>query len=220
MLDRLLGLVAPHLCCGCGEIGAVLCDNCKSYIIKQPFSNCLLCAQPAQNGVCLQHETTYQQAWLVGERRAVLQRVIGNLKFQNMRSAAGTLAELFHARIPHLSRKTVIVPIPTASTHIRERGYDHALLLARQLGRLRGWRVENILERQHNKTQHHANRRQRFEQAATAFRVLGRLNADVTYLILDDIVTTGASLEHAARALKDAGAQRIVVAALARQPLD
>lgn len=220
MIDKLLSVVAPHLCCGCGKIGIVFCDRCKYDIKKRPFLGCLLCEAPSNAGICRRHKTAYNQAWIAGERQGALQRLIGGFKFQNVKAAAPSLAELLDEHLPLLSHTTVVVPVPTAPAHIRERGYDHMLLVARYFARQRGLSLSRIVTRAHSATQHHANREQRITQAQSAFRIEGDVQPDVPYLLLDDVVTTGSTIAEAGRVLKEAGAWEVWVAALARQPLD
>lgn len=221
MVDRLLGIVAPHLCSGCGQIGLLLCDNCKYNIISQTFSGCILCNRTTNEGICQHHKVAFQQIWVVGERSGTLQRLIGGFKFQNMKLASRSLAELLDARVPPLPPSTIIIPVPTASTHIRERGYDHTLLIAQHFAHLRGLRMNNrLIGRRHTKTQHSANRADRIRQAVSAFQLQDSVDQRVPYLIIDDVVTTGSTIQGVARLLNDAGADRVWVGALARQPLD
>ena len=139
MIDRVLSFIAPHHCSGCGFEGTLLCDNCKYDITSEPFSACVACGTGIANthGVCSNCEVPYQRAWCVADRRDQLQRLIGNYKFTNARSAYYPLADLFDASLPQLPANVVIVPVPTVNSHIRQRGYDHMLLIARRFGRLR-----------------------------------------------------------------------------------
>ena len=220
MIDALLSMVAPHLCSGCSQIGSTFCDNCKYNISEEPFSGCILCQKPHPFGVCDDHNSSYNQAFVVGERSGALQQLIGGFKFKNMKAASVALADLLDARLPPLPTDSVIVSIPTSPAHIRERGYDHMSLIAKRLGTLRRVTVSKVLVRDNTLTQHHANRKDRIEQAKSAFRVNQPLSADLTYIIVDDVVTTGATIEQAARQLRAAGATNVWVAAIARQPLD
>ena len=104
--------------------------------------------------------------------------------------------------------------------HVRQRGYDHTLLLARQLAKDRTLSVERPLRRYTTAVQRGANRKTREKQASEAFEVRGALTGDVPYLLVDDVVTTGATLIHATRAMKAAGATTVWAVAAARQPLD
>jgi len=221
IVDRILGVVAPHLCSGCGKIGSTFCDNCKYNIITEPFLDCILCERRTASGICDDHKVAFNQAWVVGVRSGPLQRLIGGYKFRNMKAASYDLADLLHRRLPALPATTVLVPIPTTPAHIRERGYDHLLLIAEQLGRLRRLSVKTLLVRDNLLVQHHASRSDRFIQAASAFKVAGTtIDPSATILLLDDVVTTGATIIQAATLLKQAGATTIWVATTSRQPLD
>lgn len=219
MIDNMLAVVAPHLCSGCGKVGTTFCDRCKYDIKETAFSQCLLCGRASEAGICTSHGTAYSQAWIVGERQGGLQRLVGGYKFQNVKAAARSLAELLDERLLPLPADTVVVPIPTAPAHIRERGYDHMLLVARHFALLRDLTLSQIVGRNNMATQHHSNRQDRIVQAQSAFRIVGEVSS-VPYLLLDDVVTTGSTIAEASRVLKEAGAQTVWVGAIARQPQD
>ena len=182
---------------------------------------CLGCNEPAgEAGVCTSCDVVYERAWCVGERSGVLQRLVGDFKFQNMYAAYRPLSALLIDRIDQLPADTIIVPIPTVASHIRERGYDHIHLLAKQVTRHYRLRTKRILLRISSTTQRGASRAQRIEQAKMAFKVAGSLDPTVPYLLIDDVVTTGATIKYAAESLRQAGAAQIWVAVIARQPLD
>ena len=141
--------------------------------------------------------------------------VIRQLKFHSGRAAVKPLTRLM---TPRLKRTyAVIVPVPTATQRVRQRGYDQAVLLARELGRLTGSPVANVLHRNGQAHQVGASRRQRLRQLNEAFWVPRRANLSGKHILLvDDVVTTGATIEAAARALKAAGATRISAVVVAQ----
>jgi predicted amidophosphoribosyltransferase len=94
------------------------------------------------------------------------------------------------------------------------------LLIAKQLGRQRRLPVRSHLERATTTKQRSASRSLRITQAKAAFQARGSLDPELIYLLLDDVVTTGATMKYAAKTLQAAGAQNIWVAAISRQPLD
>ena len=145
MIDGLLALVAPHHCSGCHEIGTLLCDNCKYDISSEWSERCIQCLAPSPTGICSHHRAAYKKAWFVGERKDTLQHLIGGLKFQNTKAAAKHLADLLNDHLPDLPADTIIIPIPTAASHIRERGYDHMLLIAQHLAQKRNLQMDNRL---------------------------------------------------------------------------
>jgi len=220
IIDVILSTVAPHLCFGCGQIGSTFCDNCKYNISEEPFFGCILCEKPNLNGICDDHKVAFNQAWTVGIRSGPLQLLIGGFKFRNLKAASLDLADLLHRRLPQLPANTVLVSIPTVPSHIRERGYDHMYLITKELARLRRLRITPVLVRDNSLTQHRANRKDRLIQASSAFKVTGIIDPSPIYVLVDDVVTTGATIQQAALLLKKAGATDIWVAAIARQPLD
>lgn len=222
ILEQLLNFIAPHICCGCGQIGQLLCSSCEYDIMGIQHSSCLMCEKPAANGICAQHGKYLDFAWCVGYRSGVLQNLIGGYKFGNVRGTYKILASLLRSKLPaDLPADTVIVPVPTIRRHIRERGYDHLDLIARQLSHLKGLRTDKIIERRGDFVQHHAiSRAQRQDQARDMFAIAGKINASTTYLIVDDVVTTGSTIKNIARLLKEAGASKVNAAVIAYQPLD
>ncbi len=222
MIDNSIAFLAPHLCSGCGNEGGLLCYGCKNDILDEPFLRCVACGKglPGKSGVCGECNVFYDRAWCVADRREHIQRLIGNFKFTNARAAYRPLAELLHDYLPELPLETVIIPVPTVSSHIRQRGYDHMLLIARQLGKLRNLPVETSLKRAQSTKQRSAGRQQRIRQAQAAFIYEGSINPQKTYLLIDDVVTTGATINYVSQKLKDAGAQTVWVASISRQPLD
>jgi len=219
MYKLLSTLFAPHYCCSCGAVGALLCDHCKYDIISEPFEACILChklALPAHNlcGVCV---SPFAKAWCVGARSEGLKTLINQFKFERVRGAYEPLAELLHTTLPVFPPETTVVAIPTIAPHIRVRGYDQAALVARTFAGLRSLPFESILQRVTNTVQQGASRAVRRQQAGAAFKARacsGRI------LLIDDISTTGATLKFATERLLEAGANEVWVAVLASQPLE
>jgi len=220
IVERVLHIVAPHLCFGCGKVGVILCDNCKYDIIHEPFLGCILCGSPEKDGICQKHDSFIQRAFTISERNGPLEETINRLKFQRTKAAALPLAELLDEYLPYLPGGIILVPIPTVRSHIRQRGYDHVELLTRHLATLRDISMINLLRRVTTTTQHTVGRKEREIQSQDAFAINTNTNLEgMLVLLIDDIVTTGSTLQAAARALSGAGAT-VWVATLAYQPLD
>lgn len=218
--DKILSLVAPHPCFNCGVIGRPLCDNCKKNIISQRISVCPLCGSAIEGYLCPNHDLPYSALCVGGARRGSLQLLIGAFKFRFMLAALDDVVDILEASIPVLPPETVVVPVPTLAAHIRQRGYDHALLLAEAFARRRGLKVDKLVERSGVAVQHRLKRAQRIEAAKHAFSVLAVLDPNTPYLIVDDIFTTGATVAAVAMELRKAGAREVWVAVVAYQPID
>ncbi len=221
MIQVVLQNVAPHLCFGCSKIGTTLCHNCKYNIISEPFSGCFLCGNVTTDGVCAQHDVPICKAFVVSERHSTLKDIIDAYKFQFTKHAVRSLAELLDESFPLFPSDVVIVPIPTAASHVRQRGYDHLELLARAFSIKREISVVHLLTRQSSRTQHRLNKEERQQEAGKAFVAdITSIDPDTPLLLLDDIITTGSTVSSAAQVLHEAGVKTIFVAALAYQPLD
>lgn len=187
--------------------------------MHESFLGCIMCQMPSLAGICEAHHGPIQRVFVVGLRETTLEAVINRYKFHNMRDALPTLIELLDARLPYLPSDTVVVSVPTVASHIRVRGYDHAGLLARQLAYSRSLPYLQPLQQVTTTTQHIVDKRTRHAQAQAAFA----LKPDVllqgkTVLLVDDVITTGATVTAVAELLQSAGAQ-VWVAALAYQPV-
>ena len=147
MFDNLLTIIAPHYCCSCGNVGHLLCHSCKLNIARMRVISCVLCTKPAIFGICYRHKVAYQQVWCVGIRHGTLEVLIDVFKFQRALEAARHLADLAHMILPQTNVPTVIVPIPTASPHIRSRGYDHMQRVAHYLSKKSGIPIRTLLTR-------------------------------------------------------------------------
>lgn len=156
----------------------------------------------------------------MSDRRDQLLRLIDGYKFSNTKAADRPLADLLHSHLPELPQNTVIVPVPTVNSHIRQRGYDHMLLVAKRLGRLRGLTVDTSLQRVTTSVQRLASARQRAAQAKVAFACAKPLNPDAIYVLVDDVITTGSTVKYAAKTLLDAGAGEVWVVSISRQLID
>ena len=207
----LLDLLAPHSCRGCGTLGTVLCDCCKNNILKSHFNFCPLCKAKKSTPSC-PHCPDLPDAFIVGSRQDLIGQLVSDLKFHSVRALAGPLAEILNTilitELPDNHQKLILVPLPTIKKHVRARGLDHTLLIARRLAKLRpGCTVEQLLIRHQNTVQVGSDAATRRSQATSAYALNSKLKVDpkATYLLLDDVWTTGASMLAAAKIAQQAG---------------
>ena len=213
--SRILDLVAPFSCRGCGRLGSLLCECCKKYNIKAIPKICPRCRKNQKKCFC------NEKIYVVSYREGVLAKIVEDYKYKSIRKAADVLAELIDAAIPCEIDKdveVVVVPLPTISRHIRERGFDHTLFIAKQLAKQRGWMVGRVLSRVNKTVQVGASEEIRKKQASEAYRVFCTLDKDKLYLLIDDVWTTGASMESAIRLIKKAGADKVASAVILIPP--
>ncbi len=207
----LLDLLAPHSCRGCGALGTVLCDCCKKNIIASHSNICPICKTKKSTPAC-PHCPDTPTTFIIGSRQELIGRLINDLKFHSVRALASPLAEILNTilsdELPNDSQKLVLVPLPTIKKHVRARGLDHTLLITKHLARLRpNCTVEKLLIRRQNTVQVGADAATRRSQATSAYTLNPKLKIDqtATYLLLDDVWTTGASMLAAAKIAQQVG---------------
>lgn len=217
LLEEIVAVIAPHSCVECGEYNFVLCPACLHDLPQLQNSFCVLCQAPTADwrlcGKC-QQGAQLEHVWPFAEYGGIVERTIKAFKFEHARAAARPLAECIDLALPYLPDDWVICPVPTASARIRQRGYDQALLLAKELAKKRKLTVKRVLYRTSDVRQVGATRQERQAHAKNLFKskpVSGKI------LLVDDVCTTGATLLAAAKALKKAGATQIAAAVVAWQ---
>lgn len=217
-LDRLIGVIAPHQCLGCEAEGGLLCVECLDKLPTTPEC-CYRCRKISPGGLtCLacRKKSRLVRVNVGTIYEGIAKDIIWKLKLAGAQAAAKCMADRLCEFISQ-QPKVLIVPVPTATNRSRRRGYDQAKLLARALAQQTHQPYADCLARLTQSHQHGWSRRQRFEQLANAFRVrqLGTVRG-AHIVLVDDVVTTGATIEAAAAVLKAAGAHSVEAVAFAR----
>jgi len=201
-LERALDALSPASCAACAGPRSG----------NSPF--CATCGEPAPVRPCALDGVPLVS---VGAYQAPLEPAIGRFKFGGHSELSRGLARLLAATIkPFLQGELTFVPVPLHRNRLVERGYNQSALLAARLAReLGGSTQARALERVRSTDQQaRLGREARAENVRGAFRVRpGRVPPRV--VLVDDVVTTGATARACLKALKDAGSEVILVAALA-----
>ena len=216
-MHKVLDLLLPPTCPGCGVEGVALCARCHAHLDRRldepvgvplglPFR------QPA--GIV-------QLEWCAsfnGPARASVHA----LKYDGELRLVAPLAEVMAARWRRAGiGGQIFVPVPVHAQRRRERGFDQAELLARDVGRRLGLPTLYALERAARTTaQHQLGRGARQSNVKGAFTVASRHAEAVRgkwLVLIDDVVTSGATLAGCAAALYDAGAFAVSALTLARE---
>lgn len=142
------------------------------------------------------------------------------MKYGRKRQHARMFGEYLAAALPYLPPDTVVLPIPTASQRIRQRGFDQARLIGEALAKVLSLELIRPLIRTTQIDLVGKNRQQRHQYMAQSFRL--KPSADISgasILLVDDVLTTGATLEAAAKLLRQHGASHVDAAVVARHLL-
>lgn len=222
--QRALDVVFPARCVGCDEFGALVCDGCAATMAPAAPPRCEVCwTLLAESGAC--RRCRESRPVFAGLRSAFLYEGVSReailaLKFKGLSSIAPLLA----ARMAELAERWgpsvyAIVPVPLAAGRKRRRGYDQAELLARELARTIGIPCETRALRRHGATApqtEQADPLARRKNVEKAFRP-GARSVSGGVLLVDDVVTTGATLDACARVLLAEGSGPVYALTFARE---
>lgn len=216
----------PSQCAVChGWPGARVCDHCVQ-AFAQPQPRCTTCALPvvagqSQCGACLRQPPPVDRCLAALPYAYPWAQLIGDFKFRDQLGLVRSFATLLRSTPwvePTLEQCDVLLPIPLGPQRLRQRGYNQALHLARALDPRRvqpGW----LLRHHDTPEQHQLPRQERLRAVQGAFAVdplhTARLQ-NQRVVLLDDVMTTGATLWEAARVLRQHGVAHITALALAR----
>ncbi len=216
-MRSLLDFLLPPSCPGCGREGEVLCPACR-----RPLERRL--AEPAGLPLGLPGNVPpglVQVEWCAafsGPARACLHA----LKYDGQRALAQPLGAFMAARWRRVGvGADVVVPVPVHATRLRDRGYNQAALLAREAALHLGLPMMELLRRRgETKAQHALGRSDRARNVGDAFAVDPAHLRTVSgrwFLLIDDVLTTGATLSACAAALTDAGALAVSALTVCRE---
>ena len=210
-----LDALFPPQCALCGQHGTLLCNGCMSDLPRAAGSRCGRCWVPvARKGLC-RHCTESEPVFASIRAACVMdagaRRLAHMLKYDGLTSLAEPMAQLMVATTERQD-VDVVVPVPLHGRRERSRGYNQSAELARHIAAMRGVTFDPRVARRDRdtaplvKTMSREERRQIMAEAFAARRdgVDG-----MRVLLIDDVVTTGATLGSCAAALLDAGARSV-----------
>lgn len=228
----LLNLVFPDDCRVCGEalrdFGRVpvcarclaepqplqaefFCTSCKS-----PFVNPAPLDEAGQCTLCRMGLKGFDAVYTYGSYEGALRELIHLFKYKKVQPLAPHFGEWLAVALPRETAFDVVVPMPLHWWKWWQRGFNQAELLAREVARRWHVPLRSVARRKkYTPAQAGLTNAQRRENVAGAFTVNGRLDGKHV-LLVDDVLTTGATASACARALKRAGAARVTLLTLAR----
>jgi ComF family protein len=222
--QSLLELLYPPRCVVCRSRGSWYCSACQQHIefIQPPF--CHLCGQSTSAGQlcrsCSTRPLRIDGIRAVGYLEGGLRTAIHRFKYSNLRPLAQPLGRL---AAEYLSRNPLpveaLVPVPLHAGRLRERGYNQAALLARQIGDATCLPVvvDALARVKSTAPQVGLSAAQRRQNVEGAFHCSRTIVAGKNVLLVDDVCTTGSTLEACAIALQQAGVGQVWALVLARE---
>ena len=215
--DTLINVLLPPVCAGCGKVGALVCSECKSHVqwVREPI--CFSCGKPGDVlvGLC---NNCYRRPLSTRQIRAAalhvnpIRRILHLMKYEGYFALADPLAAVMIQAWPRWETLfDIVVPVPLHSERRRQRGYNQAELLVKAMRQKTNWDIVPEALSRHKRTAPQVgltiNQRQR--NVRGAFSADESIASGKKILLVDDVCTTGSTLDSAAQELLEAGAYSV-----------
>jgi len=220
-----LDLFFPRRCVGCGREGNFICASCQRNIKRILPPVCPRCGRPQPGGTlcpsCINRQFDVDGIRAPFRFEGVIREAIHQLKYRNLRDLSGRLAGLLGEYLrKYPVPGDVLVPVPLHPKRLRERGYNQTLLLAKDLGKIiQVTVVEDCLIRtKYTSPQAKTESvRERYSNVAGIFSCRNYDLRDKNVLLIDDVSTSGATIDACAKSLKASGAAAVWGLVVARE---
>lgn len=234
--DFLLDLIYPRFCLGCKKEGAYLCDDCRSLLDICEFNYCL-CSQPKIispwqfSGKC----EKCQNKKLAGlyfalpyKENQLTKKLIYQFKYKPyLKDLAKTLASILIEHFVVTKKNTneiwqnsALVPVPLAKNKFKERGYNQSEELAKELSKVLQIPVisNNLVKIKSTTSQMELKKTEREKNLENAFKIKNPEKfSEKKIFLVDDVYTTGSTMEECAKILKNSGVKTVWGIAIARE---
>jgi competence protein ComFC len=219
IVDNVLEIIAPFNCVRCGSEGSLVCAQCKNKIVHPKRSTCVFCnALTADFKLCARckRSTRIKGVIISSHYEGEVKTLIRLLKYERAQRAAKYLAELL---APYVNARgfDAITWVPISSRRFRQRGYNQSKLIARYLA----WHTklpyfETLGRMGHQRQVGTARSIRLIQLRGSMYPIKPKRFSGLRVLIVDDVVTTGATMSECADVLYGHGAKEVWGAAIAK----
>jgi ComF family protein len=226
-LHTILATLFPDTCVLCGAPGWQGLDLCARCHADLPHNDhpCPRCALPlpaaAQSlcGMCQKHPPAFDHACIPLRYEGATAHLVTGLKFHGQMNHARLMGELLYQAVRHQDLPDCLIAVPLHIRRQRQRGFNQALEIARTCARRLALPLDctSLARTTATRAQTRLTARERQKNPRGAFRIVRNIQAKHIALI-DDVVTTGSTVNEIAKLLKSAGIRRVDIWAVARTP--
>lgn len=221
--EKVLDFIFPRFCVGCYNEGNFLCEDCKNKIILIKIPTCIKCQKMTTEGICkkCKEDIPIQKAIIAGYHRdPILREAIHYLKYEGLTELSHMLSKLIIERLNNekFPKNCTIIPVPLHKSRFSNRGYNQSELIAKKISDHFNIPFETrLLKRIKNtKPQIELKHKERQDNVIDAFCLNKKCQLPVgTIILIDDVITTGATIAECARILRESGTKHIWLIALA-----
>ncbi|MCG6553748.1 MAG: ComF family protein [Candidatus Magnetominusculus sp. LBB02] len=226
IIERALGLFFPSECPVCGKPSdrsatSPICGVCWANMTRLPANCCGVCSKPlevegiSKCGDCYATRPYYSTVRVYAEFSGAMKEAVHLFKFSGVRRLARPIAELF--KDIELPQADLIVPVPMTKKRLTERGFNQSLLMAKAISDFTKVPLSYDTLIKVRETPHQTTLKgsERVKSLKNAFRSAGDMEGK-SIAVVDDVMTTGATLNECAKALVNAGAAEVIGIVAAR----
>ncbi|MBP7710641.1 MAG: ComF family protein [Rickettsiales bacterium] len=236
ILKSFLKIIFPSHCLACEKIisaDGLFCADCwpKLQFISEP--KCAICAYPFEfQGLsllcakCLTKKPSFDKSVAIFRYNHVIRKIISSLKYRDQTFVAKKFARLLFDKAKNeIAACDLIIPVPLHVKRLRKRKFNQAILLAKNLLKFapkKTFYPDFLIRTKHTKPQVELKKKDRENNLKNVFEVNEKYRETVRgkkIILIDDVTTTGATLENCAKVLKKCGAKEVVVLVVAKTAL-
>ena len=225
MTLKLIDLLLPKFCFGCCRPGAFLCSSCQNEILYTKIPLCPICERPSPYGLThprCKKKLSIDGLFVLGDYRGILKKMLLGFKYKNVFSVSEILCQLANTRLPSpYFRVDIITPVPLHTNRLKERGYNQSEILAVNIAKNKNIGFSNNVLVRNRYTLPQMTLKSNKERVKNIKGVFSVVNREIiksrSIALVDDIVTTGATIFETAKVLKRKGAGCVYGVVMARK---
>jgi len=224
--EAAIGILVPPQCVGCRVEGSSLCTACSELLVSfgERCWRCNAISPDCRTCPRCRVPGAPSYAWIHTNYEGIVRDLMRRYKFSHQRAAARPISKLmvstFHkfGNEQTYGKDYLVVPVPTATSRMRQRGFGHSELLAKTIASQLSLRYYPALRRLGQSRQVGARRDERLKQLDDSFSVKSaHLVSGRNILLIDDVITTGGTIMAATKKLRAAGAKKVDALLLAKK---
>ena len=194
-------------------------------VIYPRKNECIICSREDAYGLCSKCRNNITRVLgedlCIGYYKGVLKELILKFKYEQDFAAGEILVELIEEKLKGIDKEYIITYIPAGKKALKKRGYNQCEYIAKELSLITGNKVVKALKRiRETKVQKTLSREERFKNIKGAFQVIDKkIVENKKILLIDDVITTGATMDEAILTLKGSGAKEVKILTLAKSDI-
>jgi ComF family protein len=219
-MNFFLDIIFPKVCVECGKEGSDICNECFCKIQTRKTQQCPHCKRENANGkFCGEYcKKDYQfDQLIVCTDYKQIRNLIIQFKYKFSKDLIKIFTKLLKNELKNCTSEASVVPAPIHKKNLKRRGFNQSLLLAKAITQIlpNTKLVDCLQEKESRSQQAHLDRSHRLQNLQNSIIITAHSSLK-NILLIDDIVTTGSTLNECSRVLKNAGAKHITAIVLAR----